>query len=52
LAAVIPVAEGPLFGRAAVYPNSGQSLAELPETAPDVVEAGVVSVVNVGAGAV
>jgi len=43
---------GPLFARAAVYPNSGQSLAELSETALDVVEAVVVAVVNVGAGAV
>jgi hypothetical protein len=33
LAAVIPVAEGPLLVRAAVYPNNGQSLAELAETA-------------------
>jgi len=41
---VIPVAEGPLFARAAVYPNNGQSLGELAEIAPDVVEAVVVAV--------
>jgi hypothetical protein len=30
---VIPVAEGPLFARADVYPNNGQSLAALAELA-------------------
>jgi len=43
-AAVIPVADGPPFGRAAVYPKSGQSVAESVELAPDVLEAVVVDV--------
>jgi hypothetical protein len=48
---VIPVAEGPLFVRAAVYPNNGQSLVELVEVAPEVVATVVVVAVDVGAEA-
>ena len=46
----MPVAEAPLFARAAVYPNNGQSLAEPAEVEPAVaVVVAVVAVVEAGA---